>query len=83
MSALHPYNWLRGRALRPGGEVARRFLAPRPIVLQVGGARSKNDAPHIHGGMRKGVVYIGKCWHGAGDVRRTQKSIAYRYGMIR
>lgn len=55
MSALHPYNWLRGRALRPGGEVARRFLAPRPIVLQVGGARSS-----LRRGM--GVYWLSAIW---------------------
>ncbi|GIL76528.1 hypothetical protein Vretimale_6035 [Volvox reticuliferus] len=53
MSRLRPYNWLRSRALQPGGEIARRFFAARSTVLQVG------DNVFVHGGVLPAHVEYG------------------------
>ncbi|PSC71506.1 calcineurin-like phosphoesterase family [Micractinium conductrix] len=48
----HPAAVARTTALRPGGEVTRRFLAPNPVVLQVG------STLFAHGGvLRQHVDY--------------------------
>ncbi|KXZ48428.1 hypothetical protein GPECTOR_28g836 [Gonium pectorale] len=53
MARARPYNWLRSRALAPGGEIARRFFAARPTVLQVGGH------VFVHGGVLPAHVEYG------------------------
>ncbi|GFR50481.1 hypothetical protein Agub_g12741 [Astrephomene gubernaculifera] len=53
MARMAPYNWLRTRALQPGGELARRFFAARPTVLQVG------DNLFAHGGVLPSHVAYG------------------------
>ncbi|GLC43649.1 hypothetical protein PLESTB_000404400 [Pleodorina starrii] len=53
MARLRPYNWLRSRALQPGGEIARRFFAARSTVLQVG------DNVFVHGGVLPAHVEYG------------------------
>ncbi|KAG2437910.1 hypothetical protein HXX76_005526 [Chlamydomonas incerta] len=53
MARLAPYNWLRSRALMPGSELARRFFAARPTVLQLGGN------VFVHGGVLPAHVEYG------------------------
>lgn len=65
MARLAPYNWLRSRALMPGSELARRFFAARPTVLQLGGN------VFVHGGVlpahvEYGLEKINRCGRGAG-----------------
>lgn len=49
----------RTAALGPGGEVTRRFLAPNPVVLQVG------STLFVHGGLLRQHVD-----HGLGSINR-------------
>ncbi|PNH05029.1 hypothetical protein TSOC_008764 [Tetrabaena socialis] len=53
MAQQQPYNWLRSRVYQPGSEIARRFFAARPTVLQVG------STVFVHGGVLPAHVDYG------------------------